>query len=95
MKIRNIQTRLLILLLPLFFLVLGVLSGTSYYLSQKSLEKSIDQTAMAVGTDYGNRLQGEIQIMMAQLEDLASIQRMRTGADKVQITEAMAEPIRD
>lgn len=91
MNIKNIQTRLLIIFLPLILVILGVLAGVSYYLSQQSLAKSIDETAMAIGTDYGNRVQGDMKLMISQLEDLASIQRIRTGSNKIQIVEAMAE----
>ncbi len=45
----------------------------------------------AVGTDYSNRVQADTEKMLTQLEDLASIQRIRTGTDKVQISEALAE----
>ncbi len=91
MNLKNIQTKLLMILLPLVLLILLVLSGVSYYLSQQSLAKSIDHTATAVGTDYGHRVQGDMRIMLTQLEDLASIQRVRTGTDKGQIVEALAE----
>ncbi|MBU2701346.1 methyl-accepting chemotaxis protein [Sporomusaceae bacterium BoRhaA] len=91
MKVKNIQTKLLITLLPLVFLIMGVLSGVSYYFSQQSLAKSINQTARAVGTDYGNRVQGDIRLMMSELEDLASNQSVRTGIEKDQIIEIMAE----
>lgn len=91
MRIKNIQTRLLLFLLPLIFAILGVMSGVSYYLSQQTLTKSIDAAATAVGSDYANRLQGDIELKIAQLEDLATFQRIRTGADKAQIVEAMAE----
>jgi len=91
MNVRSIQTRLLIMLLPLIFIVLSVLAGASYYLSQQSLATSINQTAMAVGTDYSKRVQGDMRIMISSLEDLASIQRIRTGVDKVQISQATAE----
>ncbi|MBP2641357.1 MAG: methyl-accepting chemotaxis sensory transducer with Cache sensor [Firmicutes bacterium] len=91
MNMKNIQTKLLIILLPLVLLILGALSGSSYYLSQQSLAKSIDQTAIAVGTDYGHRVQDDMKLMISKLEDLASIQRVRTGGDKVQLVEALAE----
>ncbi|SFM35608.1 methyl-accepting chemotaxis protein [Pelosinus propionicus] len=91
MKIKNIQTKLLINLIPLILVVLLALSGVSYYLAKESLEKSVDDTGKAVGTDYSNRVRADVGKMVVQLEDLASIQRIRTGADKVQIAEAMAE----
>ncbi|MBP2659400.1 MAG: methyl-accepting chemotaxis sensory transducer with Cache sensor [Firmicutes bacterium] len=91
MKVKNIQTRLLLVLLPLILVVLGALSGASYYLAKQSLTKSIDEMGRAVGTDYSNRVQADMERMLTQLDDLASIQRIRTGTDKVQISEAMAE----
>ncbi len=91
MRIKSIQTRLLVYLLPLILIVSGALAGASYYLSSQYLSKSVDETARAVGLDYANRIQGDIEIMMTQLEDLASIQRVRAGADKAQIVTAMAE----
>ena len=91
MNIKSIQTRLLIMLLPLIFIALGTLSGVSYYLSKQALTTSVDQTAMAIGIDYSNRVQGDMELMISHLENLASIQRIRTGADKAQISEAMAE----
>lgn len=90
-NLKNIQTKLLAFLLPLVFVVLSVLTGVSYYLSEQSLTKSVNQTAMAVGTDYSNRVQADIKLMLSRLEDLASLQVMRTGADKGRMVQAMAE----
>ncbi|MDR3565630.1 MAG: cache domain-containing protein, partial [Negativicutes bacterium] len=91
MKITSIQTRLLLILVPFFILSFGVLSGVSYYLSQQSLARSVDETAMSVGVDYANRVQAEMKEMIIPLEDLATIQRIRTGADKAQALEAIVE----
>ncbi|MDD4599491.1 Methyl-accepting chemotaxis protein McpB [bioreactor metagenome] len=91
MKIKSVQTRLLIYLLPLVFVVLSVLSGISYYISQRSLENSINQTADAIGTDYGQRLQSSIRVIMVQLEDLAKTPTFRAGTDMAQLTAAMTE----
>jgi methyl-accepting chemotaxis protein len=91
MKVKNIQTRLLLVLLPLVLIALCLLAGSSYYLSKQSLTKAINQTAMAVGTDYAERVKSDMELMLAQLEDLASIQRVRMGVDKGQIVEALNE----
>ena len=91
MKVKNIQTRLLIILLPFIFVVLGMLSGVSYYLSQQSLARSVDETAKAVGTDYGHRVQGDMELLITQLEGLANIQLIRAGVDKGQIVPVLAE----
>ncbi len=91
MKIRKIQTRLLMILLPLIIVVLGALAGVSQYLSKQALVKSVDETAIAIGTDYANRVQVDVENMVAQLEDLASTPNVRNGTDKMQIEQAMAE----
>ena len=91
MKIRSIQTRLLLVLLPLVLIALCVLAGTSYYLSKQSLAKSIGQTAMAVGMDYSQRVQSDMETMIAQLEDLASVAQISAGTDKALSIALMAQ----
>lgn len=93
MSIKNIQNRVLIVFLPLLFIVLGVLSGSSYYLANQALTQSVGETAFAIGTDYSMRLKVSMDRVVLQLEDLASIQRIRTGTDKTQIMEAMTEAL--
>ena len=91
MKIRSIQTRLLLVLLPLVLIALCVLAGSSYYLSKQSLSKNIGQTAMAVGMDYSQRVQSDMETMIAQLEDLASTARISAPTDRAQSVTIMAE----
>ena len=91
MKIKSIQTRLLLVLLPLVLIALCVLAGSSYYLSKQSLSKNIGQTAMAVGMDYSQRVQSDMETMIAQLEDLASTARISAPTDRTQSVTIMAE----
>ena len=91
MKVKSIQMRLLVILLPLMLITLSLLAGVSYYFSRQALSDSVNQNAMAIGTDYGERLKADMDILIVQLKDLASIQRIRSGADKKQIMQAMAE----
>ncbi|MCO1601674.1 methyl-accepting chemotaxis protein [Desulfosporosinus nitroreducens] len=91
MNVKSIQTKLLLLLLPLVIVVLSVLTGVSYYLSKQSLTKSVDQTAIAVGTDYSNRVQADMELMLSRLQDLGNLEEIRTGSDKVRMVQAMAE----
>ncbi|MBP1760075.1 MAG: methyl-accepting chemotaxis protein [Firmicutes bacterium] len=88
---KKIQTKLLLVLLPLVFVVLGALTGVSYYLSKQSLTNSVDQTAMAVGTDYSNRVRADMELMLSRLEDLGNLEEIRTASDKGQMVEALAE----
>lgn len=91
MKVTSIQTRFLIMLLPLFILSFGILSSVSYYLSNKFLIHSVNETAISIGTDYANKIQFDLQEKMIRLDDLASIQRIKTGTNKTEIIQAMAE----
>jgi len=91
MKVKNIQTRLLLSLIPLILVVLLALSGISYYLAKESLLKSVDDTGRAVGTDYGNRVQGNVQIMLTELNALANNQQVRAASDKNQLLGTIAE----
>ncbi len=79
MKIKSIRIRLLAILLPFFILAFGIMSGISYYLSNQALTQSVDETAAAIGNDYGNRITAEMQKLIIMLEDTASTQRVRTG----------------
>ncbi|MBU2701075.1 methyl-accepting chemotaxis protein [Sporomusaceae bacterium BoRhaA] len=91
MKVHSFQTKLLLVLLPFFILSFVILSGSSYYLSKNSLMKSANELGVATGTDYANQTLADMNEKIAQLEDLASIQRIRNGNDPNQITQAMAE----
>lgn len=91
LKVNGVRGKFLIVLLPFFILSFGVLAAISYYLSQQSLSQSVNETAVSTGTDYANRIQNEIQKAMIQLEDLASTPNVRSGSNKTQIVEALAE----
>lgn len=89
MNLKSVQTRLLLWLLPLIFVAFSVLSGVSYYLSKESLVTSVNETATAIGSDYGNRLQASVREIVIQLEDMANLEELRTGTDKAKIIAAM------
>ncbi|MDF2568664.1 MAG: methyl-accepting chemotaxis sensory transducer with Cache sensor [Sporomusa sp.] len=89
MKITSIKTRLLVLLLPLFMLSLGILSGISYYLSNQAIVRSTGETAMALGSDYANQIQSDIQEKMVRIEELSAHLQFQSGSDKTKIAEAL------
>jgi len=91
MKVTEIRTKLLFVLLPFFILSFGILSAVSYHLSSQSLTKSIDETAIAVGSDYTNRIKADLMEAMAHLEELSNVPDIRSGNDMKQIVEIMAE----
>lgn len=90
MKINSMRTRLLLIFLPIFILSFGVLSCSSYYLSQKALGRSVDETAVAVGNDYANQIRADVDRKVLRLEELASNPVVQSGNDKMQIKETIA-----
>ncbi|SFL49266.1 methyl-accepting chemotaxis protein [Pelosinus propionicus] len=88
-KISSVRIRLLIIFTSLLVLSLGLMSGVSYYFSKQFLVKSVNQTAMSVGTDYANRVQSSINELTLRVEDLAAIPNVRNGSDSKQIMEIM------
>jgi methyl-accepting chemotaxis protein len=90
MKVTSIQTKLLLILLPVFILSFGILTSVSYYLSGKLLSESTNETAMSIGTDYANRIQTDIAKKVIHFEDLASMPVVRSG-DKTQFVSALVD----
>lgn len=68
----SIRRRLLVSFVSLLIVSLGVLAGISYYFSNQALSKSVNETAMAVGTDYANRVQGSMKERVIFLQEVAS-----------------------
>ena len=91
MRVQSVQTKLLLIFLPLIFIVLGVLSGVSYYVAQKALVSSIDQTALAIGSEYSSRLQKDMEELVGNLEGIAAIDFVREGTDQERIVTVMAD----
>jgi len=88
---QSIRVKFLVILLPFFILSFGILSGISYYLSQQSLGKSVDETAVSVGTDYAGRIKFGVMEIMTHLEDLANVPAIRAGNDREQMVPLMAD----
>lgn len=91
MKIKSIRTRLLLILLPFIFVILGILSGVSYYFSEQALTKSVNDMAKSVGNDYANRIQANITEEIIRLEELSNVPSIRNGNDRAQIVATLAE----
>jgi methyl-accepting chemotaxis protein len=90
-NIKSIQTKMLLLILPFIIVILATLSSVGYYYSQKYLAISVEETAMATGLDYANRITAEIEKLQAQVEDLARIQRIATSTDITQLKRILAD----
>ena len=90
-KISSIRTKLLIIILPLLVVSLAFVAGLSYYFSKQYLSRSVDETALAVGSDYANRIQAIEGEMLVQLQEISTTKRFRSGADKEFIVFTMNE----
>lgn len=90
-KLSSIRTRLLLMILPLMILSLGVVAGLSYYFANQFLLKSINETAVSIGTDYSNQIKGVISERVIELEGLASSPVMRSSTDTGQIIKGLYE----
>lgn len=91
MKVTSIQTRFLLMLLPLFIVCFGILSGVSYYLANQFLRNSVNDTAAAIGTDYAAKIQFDLQEKLVRLDDLANVQGIKAGSNKEEMMQVMAE----
>lgn len=86
----SIRFRLMMIISSLIIGSLIIVSGTSYYFAHRYLSQSIDATEASVASDYGFRIKTDMDLLIVQLEDLASIARLQSG-DKTQILPAIQE----
>jgi methyl-accepting chemotaxis protein len=80
----------MMIIASLLICTLFVVSGSSYYYARQFLASSLDATEASVASDYSFRIKAGMDMLIAQLEDLASIARLQSG-DKVQIAPALLE----
>lgn len=90
MVMRSIRTRLLLILLPIFFLFFGLLSGIGYYLAYRIVKENISETASAINADYANQIKANIQAKMIHLRHLAETKRIKSG-EPDQIMEVLGD----
>ncbi len=89
--IGGIRGKLLGVMLSLLVLALGVSAVLSYYFANQYLKKSIDDTAMAVASDYSQRIQGDIENLTIQLSELANNPTLETGKDSPAIRSLLTD----
>ena len=90
-SVESIRTRLLLIMLILMFLSLSLLTGVSYFFSNKALSKSVNETAMAIGIDYSNRVSAFINELVIFVQDIAINPHIINGSDRQQIVSVLAE----
>lgn len=89
-KLSSIRTRLLLIILPLMIISLGAVAGLSYYFANQYLSRSVEETAMSLGSDYSNQIMALINERVIEMEGLASNQVMHSN-DTLQIVNALSE----
>ena len=89
MKVSTMKMRLLLILLPFFLLSFAVLAGAGYYLSQQALSQSIEETALAVGSDYSHRVEAYVHDAVVQLTSFAAIHEIYNPVDKQLLLNAL------
>lgn len=87
---QSIRFRLMCLIAALVVGTLLIVSGVGYYISEKYLDESLNQTEQAIAANAVAHVQSDINIAITHLEDLASIARVQNG-DKAQIAPALQE----
>ena len=90
-KFYSMRTRLLVVVLSLMVISLGVLAVLSYYFSKQSLTRSVDETAVVIGTDYANRVQASLNERVVCMQELANHPYIREGNSFEQIIVVMDE----
>ncbi|MCE5285202.1 MAG: methyl-accepting chemotaxis protein [Pelosinus sp.] len=85
MQIKNIRTKFLMSLLPLFIISFVILSGVSYYLAKGHLTNSVNETAMAIGEKFSTQIHGEMHDNILHLEDIASFPQIQAGNQEEQL----------
>lgn len=93
-RFNSIRVRLMLVGGILLVLALGTLAGASYYYANRSLTKSIDETAQAIASDYAGRVQTQVGEIVIQLEDLASTPSMKNIDDQNALKQVMGDTLK-
>ncbi|WP_378954009.1 methyl-accepting chemotaxis protein [Pelosinus sp. sgz500959] len=91
---KSIRVRLMFIGGLILFFSLGILALGSYYYSSQFLSKSVDETAISIGSDYSHRVQGQVRDVTTRLEELASSQQIRNIKDSNNQKQAMADSLK-
>lgn len=70
-SIKSIRMRLLLIMLALMCGSLSLLTGLSYYFSDKALSKSVNETAAAISLDYSQRAGAFVKELVVFVQDIA------------------------
>lgn len=71
LKVKNIRTKFLVVLIPLFLVSFVILSAVSYYVANKSLTMGTNETAGAMGEKFSWQVKAEVDGKMNMLNEMA------------------------
>jgi len=90
-NLSSVRTRLLVMTLSLMVVSLALLAGFSYYFARQALMTSVNETAMALGTDCANRVEASVGGLVGYMATVADNPYIREGNNKLQIVANLAE----
>ncbi|SDL85317.1 methyl-accepting chemotaxis sensory transducer with Cache sensor [Dendrosporobacter quercicolus] len=89
MKVTSMKKRLLLILFPFFILSFALLLGINYYNAQQALMSSVDESAIAISSDYSHRIESYVQGAVIQLKSFAAIKAVYNPTDTEQLLTAL------
>lgn len=92
--LNSIRVRLMLVGGVILILALGALAGTSYYYASSYLDKSVDETAQSIASDYAGRVHAQVGEVMIQLEDLACTPGMKKIDDQNGLKQTMGDALK-
>lgn len=88
--LQSIRFRLMAIIAALVVGTLIVVSGSGYYIAQKHLKQSLNQSEQAIAESAAAYVKTELETALLQLEDLANTARIQSG-DKAQMLPALSD----
>ncbi|MBB5335467.1 methyl-accepting chemotaxis protein [Pectinatus brassicae] len=89
MSRKSVKFKILAGLIPVFVFFLAVLSLSSYYFAKKTLQQSINETAVSIGEDYATRIENYLNVYVTQLDGLAAQPAITDGKNTAQIMQLL------
>ena len=85
LNFKNVQTKFLVMLMPIFILSFLILSSISYYMANTSLSKANNETVKAMGQKAATDVERGIDERVIRLEELGMDKVLRGADDKAKI----------
>ena len=89
-SIKSIRMRLLLIMLALMCGSLSLLTGLSYYFSDKALSKSVNETAAAISLDYSQRASAFVKELVVFVQDIAVNPHIVNPQNRQEIVDVLA-----